>query len=79
MSCQQCGEWFLKKIGRCRSCMWQSVIIAFIGWFSWLWLDCQLTVEGITALFFAAAGSMLWLLHITFWCYWRWRDKGHLR
>lgn len=76
MSCQQCSEWFLKKIGRCRTCMWQSFIIGSIGWLGWFFYQWQLSVEGVTALFFAVAGTSLWVLHIIFWFYWRWLEKG---
>ncbi|MCE2570794.1 DUF3624 domain-containing protein [Motilimonas eburnea] len=67
MNCQRCSDWFIKKLGRCHACMFQTGLLFFLSAASWYYLDKPNSVEAIAAMFFAVASGSLFLLHILVW------------
>lgn len=66
MACQNCfGTEFKRKIGRCKTCMWQLTVLSVIAWLLWFWLISgpHLAVNAIALLFFCCAFTGLLLLH----------------
>lgn len=68
MSCEFClVASFKAKLGRCRTCMLQCATVGHIGWGAWWYCGADSSVNSLTALLFALAGSGLLLLHILVW------------
>jgi len=65
MTCYRCNsDWFWQKLGRCRRCMWLSLLLApgaSLGW----WLgDTPHSVEGIAWQVVALSGWGLCAAHL---------------
>ena len=72
MACNDCvSDVFMKKIGRCRTCMWQLLVLATVCWLVWFYLyrDSPLEVNSIALLFFGISFSALLVLHWIVWVY----------
>ncbi|MFO6424480.1 DUF3624 family protein [Motilimonas sp. KMU-193] len=67
MKCQRCGDWFIKKLGRCHACMIQTALLFMVSLTFWLYLEGSSSVEAITAMFFVFASGGLFTLHILVW------------
>lgn len=65
MSCDDCLATSIRaKLGRCPVCAVQTLLIGVIGWLAWWWLGADASVNALTALLFALAGSGLFGLHL---------------
>ncbi len=67
MACKECKKTLLKqKLGRCKSCMWQLLILSTAGWLLWLYfyLEQPFRVESIALLFFSGATTCLLITHL---------------
>lgn len=76
MACDDCISTVLKqKLGRCKRCMLQLLVLSLICWPLWFWLysDSPRVVESIALLMFSAAFSGLLLLHLLLWIYYKFR------
>ncbi|WP_285817610.1 DUF3624 domain-containing protein [Echinimonas agarilytica] len=74
MACQRChNSPVLQKLGRCRRCFLQLVVLALIGWVGWwlLYFDSPSAVESVALLFFCIAFSALLSLHVLMWLWYR--------
>ncbi|PJG60736.1 DUF3624 domain-containing protein [Aeromonas cavernicola] len=65
MSCDNCLATAIKaKLGRCPVCAAQTLLIGVIGWLVWWIAGADTSVNALTGLLFAAAGSGLFMLHL---------------
>ncbi|MGY3942017.1 DUF3624 family protein [Aeromonas tecta] len=65
MSCDDCLATALgAKLGRCPVCAVQTFAIGGVGWLAWWWLGADASINALTALLFALAGSGLFGLHL---------------
>jgi hypothetical protein len=72
MSCDDCLATALgAKLGRCPVCAAQTFVIGGVGWLAWWWLGADASINALTALLFAVAGSGLFGLHLLIFL-WRW-------
>lgn len=67
MNCQRCGDWFIKKLGRCHACMIQTALLFLISLIIWLSFEQAKSVEAITAMFFTFTTGGLFALHVLVW------------
>jgi hypothetical protein len=66
MACGECQESiFWAKLGRCKTCMWQLVVLVPSSWSLWayLYLSTPKQVESIALLFFCFATTGLLIAH----------------
>lgn len=67
MGCPHChqAQAFRRKLGRCRRCIGQLILLSLLSWSAWLYyyLPTPTRVESITLLFAATAFSLLLLAH----------------
>ncbi|BEE19314.1 DUF3624 domain-containing protein [Aeromonas enteropelogenes] len=65
MSCDNCLATAIKaKLGRCPVCAAQTFAIGLAGWLAWWWFGADSSVNALTSLLFALAGSGLFALHL---------------
>ncbi|WP_417760498.1 DUF3624 domain-containing protein [Shewanella sp.] len=67
MACDACfSEVFKRKIGRCKTCMWQLTVLSLVGWPCWFYFfyDTPKSVNSIALLFFCCAFSGLLAVHL---------------
>ncbi|MGY3902499.1 DUF3624 domain-containing protein [Aeromonas lusitana] len=65
MSCDDCLATAIRaKLGRCPVCAAQTLLIGVMGWLAWWWLGADASINALTALLFALAGSGLFGLHL---------------
>lgn len=65
MSCDAClGEAIRAKLGRCRACAFQTLLIGVAGALGWWWCGADSSVEALSAALFAIAGLGLFGLHL---------------
>ncbi|NRB25569.1 DUF3624 domain-containing protein [Shewanella sp.] len=67
MACNDCkSSIFKRKLGRCKTCMWQLAILSLIAWPLWwsLYVGTPYIVESIALLFFCISFTGLLLLHL---------------
>ena len=65
MSCDNCLATAIRaKLGRCPVCAAQTFAIGLAGWLAWWWFGADSSVNALTCLLFALAGSGLFALHL---------------
>ncbi|MBD1390061.1 DUF3624 domain-containing protein [Neiella sp. HB171785] len=72
MACDDClSTAFKRKLGRCKTCAWQLIILSGLCWPLWYWLYASTpkAVESIALLFFCCSFTGLLLLHGVVWIY----------
>lgn len=76
MSCDDCLATAIRaKLGRCRACALQTLVIGLAGWLAWWWFGADASVNALTGLLFALGGSGLLLLHLLAFL-WRRGSRG---
>ncbi|MGL5335705.1 MAG: DUF3624 family protein [Enterovibrio sp.] len=77
MSCEPCDlvtNSIKEKLGRCKRCVWQLVILQLILWLMWFakFYDTPRSIEAIIIYFALAASAILLLLHLLAFIWRRW-------
>lgn len=65
MSCEHClGDALRAKLGRCRTCAIQTLLVGVAGLLVWWWCGADTSVNALTGALFALAGGGLFLLRL---------------
>ncbi|MBW8191046.1 DUF3624 domain-containing protein [Neiella marina] len=70
MPCDECiSTVFKRKLGRCKRCMWQLLILSLVCWPLWFvyYSDTPKVVESVALLLFSCVFTLLLLLHLLMW------------